>query len=71
MSTVSRRYVEWRIVGWPDHCEVLRRENGQPILVGQYPTMERARVAAEEDRATVLADPMATEFRKLEVRIGR
>nr|WP_087475237.1 hypothetical protein [Nitrospira cf. moscoviensis SBR1015] len=71
MSTVSLRHVEWRISRFDGRWEVVRRENSWPTVVGRYPTLEQAHEAAENDRATVLADPMVTEFKPLEVRIKR
>lgn len=73
MSTVSRRYVEWKINringGESDSWKVIRRENTWPNLIGTYPTLPQAHAAAEVDRATVLADSMATEFKSLEIDI--
>lgn len=67
----TRRYVEWRINTGHEEFEVVRRDDFGTHLVGTYPRMDRAREAAEEDRRTVLADPLAVERCPLEVRVKR
>lgn len=65
---MRRRLVQWAINWYNDYFEVIRYEDGRIILIGHYTSRQEARIAAEGNRAMVLADPRAVETAPLEQR---
>ena len=63
------RHVWWRIIAGRRESEVVRYENGERVLVAICESTVIAELACNEDRNTVLADPLAHEFRAVEWRV--